>query len=344
MQLALRDRLAYPAGMAPGFDPTHVASVGAAASVYAMPGDISTSTAGLFDIIAGKSIYGGNGTQDYFIEGALGPVNIVGGYGAQYYGSPTSKPTNLSKKITAAAMFRVPPNWFNGGVIFFCDSASSSSIGVAPGINGSRAMRLIKNFGGSQTDVVSTVILEIGTPYFLAYSSDDAVGVTFVARNLLTGVVQSQFVANTVAVTSTPAGDYGYPNPGAGLGDRMWLAAAMFNNVRALPLAYLLAWAEDPWAFWYPRVEPETFVGSSLANQFLQTVSVACAATVSLTKSIAKAAAVACSSTASSLKQVTKPIAVSASSAVTSGAIRVFLRTVSVVCLGAVSLDRKSVV
>ena len=87
----------------------------------------------------------------------------------------------------------------------------------------------------------------------------------FVARRLDTGQI---FSSNTTGFTTTaPNGTYCFAGSGAtGSGGHIGGAAiaAGMISFQALSLHQLLAWADDPWAFWYPDANlciPNMYVG-----------------------------------------------------------------------------------
>jgi hypothetical protein len=80
----------------------------------------------------------------------------------------------------------------------------------------------------------------------------------WVMKNLPTGAIYSGSLGSIPATFSGGSGTLSVLNTGTFNNIDGGLAAAMRSNV-FLTLNQLLAWANDPWSFWYPNYSPASF-------------------------------------------------------------------------------------
>lgn len=268
MQIPLRDKLAFPAGVAPGFDPTHIAAQGAQLSAVFSGGNFLNVAPGFCSLLGTIS-----GTPASVLDGALGPAKNVGTSYSVAFGS--SAPA-ISGSVTMAAIIRVPAT-SNSGILHNASAASTGGTVLACFANNLYLANL-----AATTDINSGVQIATGDPYFVAASLRGGVQVDFVAANLRTGQIQTATVTTTVNASATGSGftigeEYEY---GTFFNGKI---AAVMAAAGYVPLSQLLAWARDPWSFWYPDAAADKYsiatipqgVGFPLASMALFAKSIA---------------------------------------------------------------------
>jgi hypothetical protein len=242
-QLFKTNPLIFP-GRLPGFNPNHLASRG---------------------LVKGTGLSwvsrGANGTN--LLNGAKGTVvgtatNIVSNYDGiigrstgftsanhnalNYSGNATTNNTSL----TFAAVFKTPAL-----IVSDLITNSSASSGIAANLTATGQLSI------AYTSVNSvnwgSNVISINTPYFAIWSVSVAT-INWLLLNLNTGKILTVSVANT----NTPVAPNGTFGIGANSGDADWstsnIAAAMIGP-SFLSIAQMRQWAQDPWAFWYPRTQ-----------------------------------------------------------------------------------------
>jgi hypothetical protein len=235
--------LIFP-GRSPGFNPNHLASRG---------------------LVKGTGLSwvsrGANGTN--LLNGAKGTVvgtatNIVSNYDGiigqstgftsanhnalNYSGNVTTNNTSL----TFAAIFKTPAL-----IVSDLITNSSASSGIAANLTATGQLSI------AYTSVNSvnwgSNVISINTPYFAIWSVSVAT-INWLLLNLNTGKILTVSVANT----NTPVAPNGTFGIGANSGDADWstsnIAAAMLGP-SFLSITQMRQWAQDPWAFWYPRTQ-----------------------------------------------------------------------------------------
>jgi len=246
--IAKRSRLAFPAGVAPGFDPYHVANRIKGAiyigSFIASPGPTFIN---LPYPIAGTKL--GSPT---FSNTEIGPT-----FSSNASNNGTSFTTQWGTVTPAAVTM--------AAIIIPIASVASGDEFIATGYSGSGRNAIILNslvFTGrvGSADLSSGLpALNLNEPYFIAASQGPATFCHFVVRSLKSGKVFSNLVANASAVQPFQSpwyiGGTFDGNVAAGIKMAAAMAANSFTDVAAL-----LQWAEDPWAYWYPQPE-ESWVG-----------------------------------------------------------------------------------
>jgi len=230
-----RNPLAYPCGVAPGFDPTHPAAPGCVFSGVSDGGNFINILTGIIGALT-----------------ATPTVNIDGAIGASTrYTAATDKSTftiagpGSPTGATIASIFRLD-SINNANQICIFDSSNSSLR--------SHLTTALLEVAINTTANASNITLVAGVPYFAAASFKNASTLNFVATNLATGQISSQSRTtasslSTTAATSLTIGN----NVATGVPLKGILAADMWAYNTFLSLSQLLAWASDPWSFWYPE-------------------------------------------------------------------------------------------
>jgi hypothetical protein len=235
--------LAFP-GRAPGFDPTHFASMGMSKGL----GFSAICVGGNFiDLLSATAFTALATPPSPAVIGSLGLCGLVNSATnpgpVQTSGQSTLTPTALTM---AAIVQFVGVGDNNSNTIVSTNNATGHFNQFGRLVSGGNQYF----FNNSSSN--SSYSLSNNVPYFIASSALSSSTVNHVATNLLTGQVFSTATstgASLGASSSSPriGEDFGSGHFAAG-----YIAAAMMS-VSFMPMAKLLAWAADPWAFWYPR-------------------------------------------------------------------------------------------
>jgi hypothetical protein len=214
--------------------------------------------------------------------------------------------TDVAPAETIAAIFV-----WNGGSnsVLFVGGGGNQAVAVY--IDG--ASSLLGAYASAT--ITSGIVIQVGVPYFVACSFKDGGPSYFLAKRLDTGAVSTSVIGNVGPINASPGGLYYVGSDFYGQTFLGKLAAVAYAP-SFVTMGDLRRWADDPWAFWYPRFEPEMLVSASLANLFSQTVSVACASASAIGKGAAKQLAILCAGVVSSARQAFKAVAVSCASTV----------------------------
>lgn len=243
----VRNRLVYPAGVAPGFDPTHPAARGVVrfSGVCTSPGTFTNILNGKVGTIVGA--------QSGKMIGLGGPVACSGqSNSVRFSGNPTVADTTytIAAVINPAATASNDFFIFRSGVSPFPIAMIAQGTGTDTGLS----VR-IEGVGNS----IPTPFPLFGDkgPVFVVLSRQPG------GANPLT-VSCFKILKSGVGYLSNPWTDYGYAAPASGgtyeIGGypstgsdpSMGVAAVMFSTASLSPQE-MAAWAEDPWSFWYPR-------------------------------------------------------------------------------------------
>lgn len=241
MRILRPNPLIYPARHKPGFDPTHPVANSVRLSAVA-------SGSNFVNLLSGKA---GtiSGTPVSAISGVIGPSTNIGAGVSSDRVTFSGMPIASSAMTMAAIMIGAVPGGTNPAIF---SNTSSSSSGYIFYQNNGTGILTIQQWGiGSNS--FSTVIPVPGHPCFVA-ATKDANGSFFVSTDLITGAIQSNS-AGGGSVSGTPNGTYTIGNwPAANLDDPRLtpMSAVMYSDV-VTSSQLLLQWAQDPWAFWYPR-------------------------------------------------------------------------------------------
>lgn len=243
--------LAYP-GRAPRFDPSHfaakgcrwsVVSTGASAVNLCKPSphptaQVSAPTSVIDGSLGRASKFTGvlnNGLT--FTGGSNAGTDLVLTYACIY------RPSNLSSNFTIVA---------NSTTV-----NSGSLIGYNPTFPG-LGLAFLNSF-----PVVAGITLVAGVPYFIICSGSGVSGGTWNTNWLVlrfdTGQIITAVASGTGQAMVASNGNMvfgGAPSPDGAQDATGNLAAAMYSGgpggfVMSIP--QMLQWAQEPWAFWYPR-------------------------------------------------------------------------------------------
>jgi hypothetical protein len=257
IQAPQRSKLIYPAGAQPGFDAAHPASqnVRLSAIPFRFGGASNTPQAMYINLLTGKPAISFLAQNDVKINSYIGPsANFVANNGQYiYFPAGTGKPNTVVAQTMA-------------GIVFLYSVAASSGI-LATSKTTSTGQLLfigpntIGNYSwGDGADTHFSFPTSALTPYFFAISINNSIA-SGVLKNLATGQVFSGTKASTSTMKTTDGAftiglDQNLLNdPANGL-----ISAVMASDV-FLSEMQLLAWADDPWAFWFPPRQVQKFTG-----------------------------------------------------------------------------------
>lgn len=227
------NRLAFP-NRNPGFDPTHPAANGMAngygASVIAASGN-------LIELLSGAVCSLGSSASAATVN--LGPTVKFASSGSAC-SLAGRKASGTAATITFAAIIQFVS--LGSSYQTLITGLNSSGNLVFSVDNSSAIVYLGANVGG--------ITISAGIPYFLAFSVS---GNSFaqVALNLKNGSILTNSGSNSRSITSNNSTVYFGASSASSQNSNCYMAAAMYSPAY-LSLPQLLAWAADPWAFWYP--------------------------------------------------------------------------------------------
>lgn len=235
-----RNRLSFPAGSAPGFDPTHPAAKGLVgphglSAVFSGGGFVSLATGA-----AGTLVPGVSGAVACHQNNGFG-FKVTAGAAGQYCQFTGTTIQDLVATVAIIGTYEAG----SGGVYFHTDTANTGGFRFED--NG-----LTMPFAAA---VPSGLGVPPIAPIFYA-ASKTATAVNFVQVNLATGKLRTAIVANSSTPVVPGAATqciFSKTSSNAAGGS---VAAAMWAPV-ALSLSQLVQWSTDPWAFWYPRAVPD---------------------------------------------------------------------------------------
>lgn len=220
-----RNPLALPAGRKAGFDPSHPAARKNLFSVAFGPnGPTRLDKAAPLTITGAPTpVFDKNVGHAYFFSGASDSVTITG---------------PVVTDFTIGAVFR-HPSAPNGTPPAIVEYLTTNNTGSPFGLQ-----------AGQASAAIAGPAFTLGTPYFVAVSRKAGSTANFVVVNLLTGVTTT--LATSGAIATTARTTYAIGNQGrlAHVGNVYVGAATLSGNF--VSMQDLLAWAQDPWAFWYP--------------------------------------------------------------------------------------------
>jgi len=247
-----RRGLAYPAGFAPGFDPSHpAAGPKARFSGIALGGNFVSLFRGNSGSTSGTLIAG--------IDGRIGPLTKFTGTGPSSTFSGQSAVNETSWTIGAIFISNGP-----GSDVYFCTSSAAGGGQVYLNTNVTTTFGITASGGGGSA--TSGIAAVSGVPYFVAGSVNSSAS-NFVVKRLDTGQI---FTAQSSGITTaTPNGTYmvgsraALDNNSCAKGLAAVMATAQFCS-----LQQLLIWAADHCSFWYPFNTPSilTALGAAAAS------------------------------------------------------------------------------
>lgn len=234
--LPRRNPLAYPAGVAAGFDPNHAASRGVVRfSGVAKDGSFVDVRNGMSATIATSS--------KSSINSIIGPISTK----ASYF----SGAANSDKRFILAAIFS--PQATDGFDREILKTSSTAATGVT--LRNSAALLKsarpaldvpgVATFRAPETPTFGPIFAGV---YSQPSSSLDSF---FVLADLRTGRVYThKFTSYSYGVAASD-GTFVVGDDNS-VGDQFGIAAAMYGN-GSITLQEMIAWASDPWSFWYPQ-------------------------------------------------------------------------------------------
>lgn len=229
-----RNRLAFPAGAVPGFDPSHPAAIAGPTLLSAVAGAGS-----MIDLITG--VRGTiTGTPSFGMHSATGPYFDVA---TNAIVSFSNKSTVAFPVTTIAAIISFPVNTAYGGIIA---TSTAGATGAYLSTTGGDGLKM-GSFAVEASNTAAGLTFAVNVPYFVIGST--SAGVTnFYIRNLNTG--QEYF-------TSANGLTLGASNGTMGFGCIQGLAGTVRISAGAaiasfMTQAEMQAWGTDPWSFWYP--------------------------------------------------------------------------------------------
>lgn len=230
---------AFPGG-SPGFNPAHPIANG----ISAGHGFSGVAMGGTFvSLLTGQKGTNANAPTATVLSG-IGPgVNYsASNMNSQFAGQSTTNDTS----ITFAGILQIPS--ISTTHYFFATGTGANGIGAYIDAG---AFVNINAFGAGNTGNATTKIIA-GTPFFVAVSRRGSDGfVNYVSCNLTTGAV-SISTRTDVFSPLAPNGTYIVGNrnsAGAGL---LGVEGAVVFCPNFFPMTVLVAFAQDPWSFWYP--------------------------------------------------------------------------------------------
>lgn len=238
-------------GWAPAFNPKHLCArktVGSAVSIGAQ----------FINLLSGKT-----GTLPH----ATNPTGTVSGYIGPASFFTLAQGTNSVVDFTTANDSSPFPTTF--GAIFIINSLQNNPQGIVQnGTSSGNKLQMaldgntfrLKRWNATDDD--TTFGPSINVPYFLAVSSDNTNVTNFVWTRLDTGFIQSKTMAPGSTATAGTAQFSIGPIEASGNGSDIKIAAAMYSQTLN-SMASMLAWAADPWSFWYPQLPVN--IGSVIA-------------------------------------------------------------------------------
>jgi len=255
MRLAYRrNQLAYPGGRNPGFDPAHIAAGGSTRWSAVATGNA------FINLLNGKPTTV-SGTEAANMT-RIGPA-VSGSTTAA--GNTIANPTTTTPAALTLAAIIIPT--VSSGANYLVSTSSSGTYGG----NTLELVALVLKLYAANTTLVSSGLpaLSLNVPYFVAVSCNPTIGLAnFIVANLATGQIHAASVAQTTAFSAyTALGVIG----GTTLGNSRYgsqVACAMVSEAYLSP-GQLLAWAQNPWDFWYPPTVENliftSFKGGSLS-------------------------------------------------------------------------------
>lgn len=243
----IRDRFAWPAGYAPGIDPTHIAvrrflrfsgvATGGGFARLDKPSGATGIVGTIASVLTKPAIYGN-----------MGPViSNATTTGISFSGNSVVAPTSC----TIGAIFMRPSLSTNG--IIFCVTGAATACPMF-WVNPSDNNLHLGSTSGSP-ELSSGITIAAGIPYFgvASYAINSSGFVKFAVTNLNTGNIQTASVANTFGAVASN-GTYVVACDGVGDSSILSVAAVLYSTA-PLFAADVLAWAGNPWAAWYPDLQ-----------------------------------------------------------------------------------------
>lgn len=247
--LLRRNALAFPAGVAPGIDPNHIALKSGGICRFS-----GVATGGSF-VELQQGIPGAlQSTANAEIGSGTGPA-IRATASGEYVKFAGLKRAILTSEpaFTLAAIFKYTNTAGGRDTLFGTSTLVNSGFAIGTGL--SAGVPWVAGPGQSETSFSNLPTFIPGHTYFFAATAA-AKGIVV---DLTTGRVATDAGASIIGLFPTD-GNYAVgasPNQGGALGVGSVAAACHIN--KNLSAQELIAWAQDPWAFWYPRAAVQGF-------------------------------------------------------------------------------------
>jgi hypothetical protein len=242
----------YPAGFAPGYDPTHLAS-----TQNLRFSCVATATKQIWQLFPNFSLAASLAANTSFgMDAKVGPCVIPSAYSECKFAKPIQDKTG-----TCAAILLGP------SVYDFAGAASSSMLSDSQFASGGIRLNFQNSDGLLFGDTpaggapyvwtpVNVITIPLRQPFFIAMCYRDGGPACFVLRNLLTGALRAEPSSQVPgpAIGSTSAAMWyslGGQRFNAEGGDEKYNCAMWSGDY--LGMEALVKWSEDPWSFWYPR-------------------------------------------------------------------------------------------
>lgn len=226
----------YPAGRAPGFDPSHPMAAGIRFS----------------GVASGGSFLSLDQARSASTSGAPPAMQTVAGPGTFYSGAGSMTrfsgfPTDTPSAITMAAIITLP-----AAAARYVPIISNNYSGTPTGLQVDAGNLVLSVNGGSTSIGPSTSSIVNNVPFALAASYSPSAGKAyFRARNLATGAYYSWDLSNSTAINANSSTmTVGYAS-GGNNPNQITHAAMWSTSFR--PGAVLDAFLADPWPFWLPE-------------------------------------------------------------------------------------------
>lgn len=284
--LPQRNRLAYPCGVAPGFNPAHPAAAG----MRPLWGSFSAVPYGgtFVDLLSG-TVAAQTGTVPPAASLTQAGPGVV-------FTNATGTPvqacsfTNNNASTAGTALTLA-------GIVLPKGNPPNGSLGVNVSWLGACVLCLNNNTPSTTIEFLQVNISAInstmtpfswtsGHPQFVVFSYRNSDGLcNFVWSDLVTGAVQAEaHTGGTTGMSDSRAS--------AGVGLHKTNQNNVYGSVLAamgspsfLPLSVLQAWAADPWSFWYPAAGNP---GASVWNQLVSASGSTALALAALSAAMAK--------------------------------------------------------
>lgn len=185
-----------------------------------------------------------NGTPTWSVDGHMGGVT---GYATTGRSAYTRSGPASPASATAAAIFAVDTI-----------SGAAANVIVRNGLVGSTVFRSTQttgllNFGAGAG--AGGLAITAGVPYFGVCSLLGGLTLNAALMNLRTGQLRYESIGTAAIVNATATANQYIGNNDAATAPLIGrIAAVMWAYNRFLSLPELLAWASDPWSFWYPSL------------------------------------------------------------------------------------------
>ena len=243
---------AYPAGIAPGFDPTHLAAKGVVTRFSGIARDGS-----FVSLLNGEAGVIG-GTPTFAIDGYIGPS-------AKFVASTDlwkfpNQNTTATTTFTIAFIFRYASITTNQGLF----GASATNNVAFYFFNGAGPMTIKLAATSTTVPFSNTNFIAAGIPHFIVLSVSGTTANCLAVR--LTDNVSDQAVGFTVSGTpGVSDGNYLIGNTAGAAGAAGNIACAMYSTAY-LSIPEMRQWAANPWSFWYPQL-PSAWMNWLVARQ-----------------------------------------------------------------------------